>query len=47
MQMQKQLETTSLRTEIESKRLLKELEETKEIGESTLKEAGSKLNKFN
>jgi len=42
----KQFDAMALRTDIENKRLYKELEETKDIGAKTLYEADSKLNKF-
>lgn len=42
----KHLESTTLRAEIETKRLAKELEETRGIGSHTLREAEDKLQKF-
>ncbi|CAD7973361.1 unnamed protein product [Amoebophrya sp. A25] len=42
----KHLDSTALRNELENKRLYKELEETREIGGNTLRDAEGKLNKF-
>ncbi|CAD7929564.1 unnamed protein product [Amoebophrya sp. A120] len=42
----KHLEATALRNDLETKRLVKELEETKEIGGTTLGQAEHKLSKF-
>merc|ERR1712194_118310 len=42
----KHMESTSLRAELESKRLGKDLDETQVIGGSTLGDAESKLNNF-
>ena len=44
--MTKQYDALQLRSEIEAKRLERELQETRAIGEKTLSEADSKLDKF-